>query len=318
MATYKSTVLITGGTSGIGLHAAEKIAKQCPDRQVIVASRSNKDDAANSINAKLKQQNVVYLPLDLSDPENVRLFEQKFRQKTFPPVSALLLNAGLQFPGEIGFTSQGLERTFAINHVGGSLLFFLMMPHLTTNARIVLTSSGVHDPAQKAPMPLPVFKTAEQVARPDPKTAPKNGRVHYTTSKLCNMLWTYALDRRIRQNGKQWTVAAYDPGWIPETGLAREYPAPVRFLAYHIFPHMLPLFRLFMGPNIYRAKESGEFLADIAIDAKLDVGGKYFSEKKAARSSKESYDEAKQEDLWTWTIKEVAKDGEAESFARLG
>lgn len=84
-------------------------------------------------------------------------------------------------------------------------------------------------------------------------------------------------------------------------------------------PRMLPLLRLLMGSsNIFTAKQSGDFLADLAIESKLEgVTGQYFSERKEIPSSKESYDEAKQEDLWRWTVKEVAKDGEAARFERL-
>lgn len=314
MAGFKNTILITGGTSGIGLPAAQKIAKHHPDHQIIVASRTDKNNAADSINKALGQKNVIFVKLDQSTPAGVRDFHSRFQGK-FPPISILILNAGLQFPGEIGFID-GIERTFAINHLGAAMVFHTMAPHLTSDARIVVTSSGVHDPAQKSGMPFPQYTTAAQVARPDPKTAPKDGRIWYSTSKLCNVLWTYALDRRIRAQGKSWTAVAYDPGFVPETGLSRDYPTPVRILAQKVLPRMLPVLRVALSPNVWTAKESGGSLADLAIDPKLRQSGKYFSEKRWIDSSTDSYVEAKQEELWNFTVKELARDGE--DFNRLG
>ncbi|ETN39401.1 uncharacterized protein HMPREF1541_05624 [Cyphellophora europaea CBS 101466] len=320
MSNYKSTILITGGTAGLGYHTAKSIAKQCPDRLVVVASRNNTDNASASLNAALGQKNVEYMPLDLSDPERIRSFAEDYRQRAYPPISALMLNAGLQFPGKVDFYPTGIERTFAVNHVGGSLLFFLLMPHLADNARIILTSSGTHDPEAGTGMPGPEYTTPENAARPNPAKVTKDGRVRYTTSKLCNIMWTYALGRRITEHGKHWTVNAVDPGFVPETGLARDYPPLLRFVAQKVLPNILPLLRLLMRTNnIYTAKQASAFLAELAVgDEVAGVNGKYFSEKKTISSSKESYDKGKQEDLWSWTIKELAKDEqERQRFERL-
>ena len=314
MASFKNTILITGGTSGIGLPAAQKIAQRHPDLQIIVASRTDNNHAADSINKSLGQKNVVFVKLDQSTPAGVRDFRSRFQGK-FPPISILILNAGVQFPGEIGFIDS-IERTFAINHLGTAMVFHLMAPYLTSDAHIVVTASGVHDPAQKSGMPHPQYTTSAQVARPDPKKAPKDGRIFYTTSKLCNVLWTYALDRRIREQGKSWTAVVYEPGFVPETGLSRDYPAPLRILAQKVFPRMLPVLRAAISPNIWTAKESGGALADLATDPKLRQSGKYYSEKRWMDSSKDSYDEAKQEELWDFTVKELAREGE--DFNRLG
>lgn len=309
MSKFKSTILITGGTGGLGYHAATKIAQQRPDHQIVLASRTDTKNAAESINIKLKQQNVAWLALDQSDPDKIKSFSREFRNR-FPPISALLLNANLQFPGEIDFLN-GFERTFAINHLGTSFLFFAMAPHLTSDARIVVTSSGVHDPAQRTMMPRPTYTTAAEAACPDAKTATMDGRLHYVNSKLCNVLWTYALDRRIRKEGKQWTVVVFDPGFVPGTGLARDYPPILRFVGQKVMPRLLPLMRLAISSNVFTAKESGQFLADLAIDPELRaLSGKYFSEEKDTPSSQTSYDETKQEDLWRWTAEEVAKHGD--------
>lgn len=300
--SFKNSILLTGGTSGLGYEASLAIAKQRPHHRVVIASRTN-NGAADKINAQLGQKNVVFLRLDLEDLENVRSFAQNFKQ---PPISSLVLNAALQFPGEVSYNAAGIERTFAINHVGGALLFHLMAPHLTSDARIVVVASGVHDPETTKGMPLPDYTTAEGVARPDPKTTPKDGRLRYVNSKLTNILWQKALARR-----SKWSVTSFDPGLMPGSGLARDYAPFFRFIWFNVMPHMLPLMRLLVHPNIHSPAESGAALARLAVgDDVKGVTGKYFVGLKERDTSKFSQDETKQEDLWSWTIGEISKDSE--------
>lgn len=307
MSQFKTTILITGATNGLGLETARILAKRCPDQQIIIASRRD-NGAVQDINAK----NVTFIPLDLSSLEGVRKFAKEVEK--YPRISIMLLNAALQFPHEVGYYSSGIERTLAITHVGHSLLFHLLAHHLTENARIIVTASGVHDPDQKTGMPKPAWTTAAEAARPDPKTAPKDGRLWYVHAKLANIMWMYALDRRIKQQQKQWTVTAFDPGLLPGSGLAREYSGFLRFLWHHVFPRIMPILRIAFGTdNVHTTQESGFALARLATDD-VDRGGKYFEGLKVISSSKDSYNEAKQEDLWSWTINEVATD-EAEKRA---
>ncbi len=314
---YKSTVLVTGGTTGLGYEAALSLAKQLPDCQIIIASRSNKENAATKINNTLNQSNTVYLPLDLASPDSIESFTSNVT-KTYPRVSHLVLNAGLQFMGQPAFLQyfpgDDIEKTFAINHLGHAHLFYLLLPHLTTDAHIVSVSSGTHDPAQKAPVPVPVFPSAQDVARPDIKKIGKNGQERYSTSKLCNVLWTYALDRHSKSAGKAFTVNAFDPGLMFDTSLVREAPWIAQLLWNQVMGRLLPLMRiLFRSQNIHTSKVSGQALAWVAIgkdSGVKGVSGKYFEGRKAIPSSDMSYEEEKQEDLWSWTLKYLARGDE--------
>jgi len=79
-------------------------------------------------------------------------------------------------------------------------------------------------------MPPPVYRSARYLARPDEDSKPLDdprgtaGRRAYTTSKLCNVLFTYELERKLRaeksvgSNGRSITVNAFDPGLMPGTG----------------------------------------------------------------------------------------------------
>ncbi|KFY18831.1 hypothetical protein V493_08316 [Pseudogymnoascus sp. VKM F-4281 (FW-2241)] len=306
--SFTHTALVTGGTANLGFQCALSIAQQHPEYLVVICSRSDPNSAAASINETTRQKNVIFLPIDLSSLANVRAFADTWKTKQFPAIIALVLNAGLQIPGDVRMTGDGMESTFEINHVGHALLFHLLFPHLADKARITTTSSGTHDPAQKWGLPDAEYVTAEQLAHPTPESAKNAGRQRYATSKLANIMWTYALHRRLSaMPERKLTVAAFDPGLMPGTNLGREGNSLEQFLWYRVLPRILPLLRLILNPNIHTPQESGANLARLAIGA--DVEGKsgvYFEGKKIISSSKDSYDESKQEDLWEWTIKATA------------
>lgn len=307
--SFTHTVLITGGTSGLGFQAALVVARKHPEYLVVLSSRTDPDSAADSINKTLRQKNTTFLPLDLSSLAKVRSFVQTWDTKGFPTIIALVLNAGIQFPEGVRKTGDGFESTFAINHVGHALLFNLIFPHLANEARIVVTSSGTHDPAQKSGLPDAKYTTAEELAHPTPESAAaNNGRQRYATSKLANVLWTYALHQRFAKlPEKKLTVTAFDPGLVPGTGLAREATPILRAVWTYILPNILPVLRCFINPNIHSAPESGANLARLAVgDDMKGVSGVYYEGSKEIESSKDSYDKAKQDDLWEWTIKNTA------------
>lgn len=298
------SIIITGGTTGLGYFAAREIAKTHPEHLVLLASRTNGDGAAEKINTDLGQSNTLYIPLDLSDSRSIRKYAENWTSKKYPPIQALLFNASLQLPGALEKTPEGVEKTFAVGHVGHALLFHLLCPHFASNVRVVITSSGTHDPAQKTGFPTPVYNSAEELAHPSASTVNIPGRQRYSTTKLVNVLWTYALHRRLVQRVPERgiTVNAMDPGTMPGTGLARNAAWYERLVWYYIFPNIMPLLKCVMG-NVHTAEESGRDLARLAVGNDVEgVSGKYFEGSREIKSSEDSYDQGKQEDLWQWTV----------------
>ncbi|KAI1427101.1 dehydrogenase/reductase [Xylaria sp. FL1777] len=319
--SYTRSAIVTGGTLNLGYHAARDIARQHPDWLVVVCSRSDRGHAADSINEALNQSNTVFMSLDLSDSKSVRNFAKDWSARNYPPIQALCLNAALQFPDKIVYTPEGIEATFAITHVGHALLFHLLCSHLAANARVVVTSSGVHDPAMNSGLPDAIYTTAEELAHPPPAIANGPGRRHYSNAKLANVMWVYALHKRVSEKipDRSIVVNAFDPGLMPGTGLAREASSVERFLWNKVFPKIIPIIKAVYTDNIHKPSESGASLARLAVSQETaGISGKYFEGRKEIRSSKDSYDEKKIEDLWEWTVKYCAQDGtEATRFERL-
>jgi NAD(P)-dependent dehydrogenase (short-subunit alcohol dehydrogenase family) len=158
-------------------------------------------------------------------------------------------------------------------------------------------------------MPGAKYTTAEELAHPTPETSKNSGRQRYTTSKLANVMWAYALHRRFAQaSGKSQTVTLLHPGLMPGTGLAREASATLRFIWIHILPRLVPLLGRF---NIHSPQDSGAALASLALSPDVEgVNGAYYEGRKKINLSTESYDEKKQEELWDWTVRNIAMNKE--------
>jgi NAD(P)-dependent dehydrogenase (short-subunit alcohol dehydrogenase family) len=316
MSIFQTSIIVTGGTQGLGYHTALILAQKYPNILIIVASRTDPENSASNINQTLKQSNVKYVPLDLGSKSTVRSFAQTWAQGNYPPIQALVLNAGIQIAGDISYSPDGIEKTFAINHVGHALLYHLLKDNLTPDARIVVTASGVHDPAQKSGIHAH-YTTASDVGTPSAESIKKSyGRGRYATSKVANVLWTYALARRLPAGQ---TVTAMDPGLMPGTNLAREMPAFARWLIHHVLPKMIPVLKLLMGSgNVHLPAESGAALARLAMGD--DVRGKtgvYYEGQKEIKSSEQSLKVDLQEELWKWTVDFVAESKEEkERFAK--
>ena len=303
-----NTVIVTGANTGLGFECARALA-ETHQWHVVVACRSAEKGraAAERLVAQTRHAEIEPMTLDLASLESVRNFARDYAAERRPPLRALVCNAATQIVTGRTYTKDGFETTFAVNHLGHFLLVNLMLPEMTPPARIVVVSSGTHDPKQATGMPSPVYKFARLLARPDEDSEPLDdqrgtaGRRAYTTSKLCNVLFTYELERRLRTEirtagttGQSITVNAFDPGLMPGTGLARDYGRLARFA----WRFVLPVLRPFV-PNVNSVARSGRSLANMVTEARFErISGKYFQGTRDVPSSKDSYDPAMASDLW--------------------
>jgi light-dependent protochlorophyllide reductase len=284
------TVVITGANAGLGLECARDLLARDPSWHVVLAVR-NPDLGAAAVAELGAPQRCSVIRVDLASLASVRDFVAAFAAAGLPPLHALVCNAGLQTV-DTKFTDDGVEMTFGVNHLGHFALVDGLLGHLQAPARIVVVASGTHDPKKFTGMPHPNYTSAEDLAHPA-AGAPANGRLRYTTSKLCNMLFAYELDRRLGQGANGITVTAFDPGLMPASGLARDYSPSMRF----VWGLVGPVLRLL--PNVNSTRTSGARLAALAVDPAFEgVTGRYYEGAKEIRSSADSYDTAKAADLW--------------------
>lgn len=291
--TVDRTAVITGANSGLGLECARALLETDPSWHIVLAVR-DAHRGAEAVDRLGSAARCTVLPLDLASLRSVREFPTLLAERTVPPLRALVCNAGLQVVSGLERTADGIELTFGVNHLGHFALIDGLLDQLAPPARIVIVSSGTHDPAKFSGMPDPQYTSAEQLARPsDVASSSADGRRRYTTSKLCNVLHTYELDRRLDHGRRGVTVNAFDPGLMPGSGLARDH-SPVQQLVWrHLFPALRVL------PGVHSTRTSGRHLAALAADPRFDdVTGRYFAGGRPIRSSADSYDTDRARDLW--------------------
>jgi len=316
---FDKTVVITGGNSGLGYECVKEMAASQQGWCIVIASRSQQkaSEAIKKLITRLPEAKVAAVPLDLASLESVRSFARDFGTRNLPPLRALVCNAGIQVVSGTTYTQDGFETTFGVNHLGHFLLTHLLLNFFVAPARIVVVSSDTHDPLQKTGMPEPFYDTAASLAWPEKspirslsiEKSATTGRRRYTTSKLCNLFFSYELSSRVQAEGlgtvqKPITVNAFNPGLMPGTGLARDYNPLQRFA----WDFILPVIRPIVGPfiSMHSVRESGKALARLLLDPTIEsISGKYFSGMREMQSSKESYDRQKALDLWETSVKLV-------------
>ncbi|MGI4751909.1 MAG: SDR family NAD(P)-dependent oxidoreductase [Janthinobacterium lividum] len=294
------TIILTGATSGIGFECAMNLAKIAHNEQIILACRNL--EAGKKVIHKIEQQtghkHLQCMLLDLESLQSIRDFVTQLSKQADNRIISLINNAGIQIITETQHTKDGFESTFGVNHLASFYLTLLLIPFMDQNGSITFTASGVHDPKQKTSIEPPAFKPAKELAYPKETTEKLNitGQRRYSTSKLCNILTTYELQRRLANTNIR--VNAFDPGMVPGTGLARTYSPVLRFVWNNVFP----LLRFFMH-NVNTAQDSGKRLADLAYANQYkNIKGKYFEGTKEIESSADSYNQDFQQQLWNGSL----------------
>ena len=290
------TAVITGANAGLGFECARALLARDGSWHVVLAVR-DPGRGREAVQRLGEPARCTVMTADLASLDSVRGFVAGYREADLPPTRALVCNAGIQVVSGTRTTADGIELTFGVNHLGHFCLVQGLLDRLDPPARIVVVSSDTHDPEQSTGMPAPRYESADALADPaaDSGESPLTlGRRRYTTSKLCNVLFAYELDRRLAQQGHTGvSVNAFNPGLMPGSGLARDYSG-VRLFAWRF---VLPLLRVL--PQVRSARVSGKHLAALAADPAYDgVSGRYFDGLEAIESSADSHDLDKALDLW--------------------
>jgi len=309
----EGSVLVTGGNSGIGFECARALARA--GRHVVIASRSRRasEEAVQKIAAESGADRIEAMELDLASPASIRRFVAGIDARNLP-LQSLVCNAGLQFTRGPVLSEDGYELTFAVNHLGHFLLTNLLLSRLASRApsRIVIVSSGVHDPGRFTGMPKPKILDLETLAATGGATPGGfSGPLAYVNSKVCNLWFAYELARRLDAAGlsrsdRPIAVNSFDPGLVPGSGLAREYPPAARFVWESVMPAMASLLTRFV-PGISTAPKSGSALAALVLEPRLGAAGaRYYPSHTRwyeTPSSDQSYDVVRARELWEASIR---------------
>ncbi len=311
----KRTVVITGGNSGLGYQCARNIAMNNKDYMVVIACR-NPDKAAaakKSLQQETGNPHIHTLELDLASLDSIRSFYDVFCHEKYPPLYALVCNAGLG-PRGTGYTKDGFEMTFGVNHLGHYLLANLMLNQMVSSGRIVFVSSDTHKPPKF--FPAPVFVNARQLAYPEKNDGAQSSAAmqRYPISKLCNILCTYEMATRlVAETDKHITVNAFNPGLMTDTNFVPISGNPVSKV---VMTGLMSLFGGILG-RLGSSKKSGKALAALIIDSQYEYStGKYFDRGKEVKSSGPSYDKTAARNLWTESV-ELVKLGQDESILSI-
>ena len=265
------TVLVTGATNGIGKETALALAEM--GAQVILVGRNAEMCAriTAQINQQPGQARAEYLVADLSSQAQIRRLAAQFKDQ-YPRLDVLVNNAGA-YNLKREMTADGIEITFALNHLNYFLLTNLLLDVIqaSTPARIVNVSSAAHLTGKLD------FDDLQNPRHYSSWTA-------YRNSKLANVYFTYELARRLE--GSQVTANVLHPGFV-----ASNFGKNGSGLLRPIF-NIIQLFAI--SPK--QGAQTSIYLA--SSPEVVGVTGKYFVEKKAVRSSTASYDQEAAQRLW--------------------
>jgi NAD(P)-dependent dehydrogenase (short-subunit alcohol dehydrogenase family) len=266
------TVLITGGTGGIGRAAAIGLASMGARVGITGRDRPRAERAAIAISRESSNPAVDVFVADLSSQAEVRRMADEVLA-AYPRLDVLLNNVG-GFWANRHVTADGLEHTFALNHLAPFLLTGLLLERLKASApaRIVTVSSG-----------------AQSMGRIDfddlMGEAKYSGQRAYNQSKLANVMFTYELAKRLEGTGV--TATVLHPG-VTSTGFGAEDTAR----------GWGPLIAV-MRPFMKKPEQGAETSVYLASSPKAEgLSGQYFAGRTPKASHKTSYDTTITARLW--------------------
>ena len=241
-------IMITGGTSGIGLAAAEALAALGENIVIVGRNATRTKIAAARIRATAaKGATIGTLIADLASQGAVRKLAAEVLDR-YPRVDVLINNAGAMYTTR-QVTNDGIELTWAVNHLAPFLLTTLLLDQLkaSTPSRIITTSSEAH---QGTDIPFDDLNAEKSYG----------GFARYKQSKLANILFTSELARRL--NGSGVTAHCFHPGLVA-SGFNRNNGVLMNLAMTMLWP---------MSRSVEKGAETLVWLATSADAVKTDGG----------------------------------------------
>lgn len=266
------TVLVTGATSGIGLSASIELARRGAEL-ILVGRDDARLDAARARVDAAGGPRARSLRCDFTSQESIRALAAQV-QAQVPRLQVLVNNAGAAFK-ERRLTRDGIEMTFAVNHLGYFLLTSLLEDLLARSApaRVVTVSSVSHRRGTLDLDDLGFSRGGYFIMKA------------YNRSKLANVLFAGELARRLADRGV--TSNSLHPGRVA-TNIWSGAPAWAK-----------PLIALLLRPFMLTPEQGGRFIVELAMDPALaEVSGRYFEQGRMVPPAPLAQDPALARRLW--------------------
>jgi NAD(P)-dependent dehydrogenase (short-subunit alcohol dehydrogenase family) len=265
-------IVVTGATDGIGKVTARELAKMGATVTIVGRNAAKGEAVVREMREKLGYDRVSFVAGDLSTRRGVKAAAAGIRGR-LKKLDVLLNNAGAMFQRR-ELTEDGIEKTFALNHMGYFWLTdaLLDLVKAAPGGRIVSVASAAH---QGAKLNLEDLQNEKRYS----------GWVAYGQSKLANIYFTYELARRLEGTGV--TANCLHPGFVA----SRFGDNNGGWLKFAI-----GLAKSFAAISEDDGAKTSVYLASSPEVA--SVNGKYFDKSKAVSSSPVSYDETVARELW--------------------
>jgi NAD(P)-dependent dehydrogenase (short-subunit alcohol dehydrogenase family) len=279
MSMTGKTVLVTGATGGIGKIAALELARMGANVALVARNEAKGEATLDEIKTATGNTNLELYLADLSSMADIRKLAAEFKAKR-TSLDVLVNNAGAYY-NERKLSADGLEMTFALNHVAYFLLTNLLLDALKAapKARVVSVSSAAH--------------TSGKINFDNLQGEKKfSGWQAYSDSKLENVLFTIELARRLE--GSTVTANCLHPGFV-KTAFGS---GNTGFIA-----GLLGLAQSLLAITPEAGADTIIYLA--SSDEVEGVTGKYFEKRQVKTSSPASMDQSTQKRLWDVSAKQT-------------
>jgi retinol dehydrogenase-14 len=267
------TILITGASSGIGFHAAIDLARRGARLAMVGRDPARSETAAREVTARSESKDVALFICDFSSQSAIRRLVDTIRAR-YDRLELLVNNAGGVNKTRTT-TVDGIETTFAVNHLASFLLTNLLLDLLVRSApaRIVTVASVGHRQATTLDFGDLQFEHGYSLMRA------------YSRSKLANILFSNELARRLAGTGV--TSNSLHPGSV-DTRIWSGAPLWAK-----------PLIQIVFRPFFISAEQGGSYIVALVTRPELsEVTGLYFEKDKSSVPSALASDEALARRLW--------------------
>ncbi len=266
------TCLVTGATSGIGEVATLELAKQGAKVVLVGRSQAKAEATAERIRRETNNPAVEYLLADLSSQAEVRRLADEVKAR-YPRIDVLINNAGAMINPRRE-SVDGIEMTWALNHLGYFLLTELLLDTLKASApsRIVSVASDAHRMVSGINFDDVEGKKSYTAFR------------IYGQSKLANILFTRELARRLEGSGV--TANCLHPGFVATNFTTGEG------LTFRIFQMMAKVFAI-------SPEDGAKTTVYLASSPEVEgISGRYFAKCREAKPTRAALDDASARRLW--------------------